>query len=155
MTNTSGTSFREHVGRVATTPTREIHEADTSPYRIPPGHLLGQGRPADVVSIPRRVYDASMFASQADGMTAVTVMCDHNDLCAPRRSALFVVPAVPPLAGAANAAALRLVTEGGVVGRDGNRRRRRTPLHAVTIVDREGLSITVGECNDAARDRTY
>ena len=79
----------------------------------------------------------------------------HGGIRTSRRSALFAVPFILSLAGAANAAASRLVTEGGVVGRDGNRRRRRTPLHAVTIVDREGLSITVGECNDAARDRTY
>ena len=40
----------------------------------------------------------------------------HGGLRTSRRSALFVVPFVLPLAGAANAAASRLVAEGGVVG---------------------------------------
>ena len=43
----------------------------------------------------------------------------HGGLRTSRRSALFVVPFVLPLAGAANAAASRLVAEGGVVGRGG------------------------------------
>ena len=60
---------------------------------------------------------ASAFASQADGMAAVTAMCGHGGLRASRRSALFVVLFVPLLAVAANAAASRLVPESGVVER--------------------------------------
>ena len=108
MTATSGNSFRVHVGGATVPPTREIHEAHPSSYRVPPGRFPCKDDSRKLLRLRAGCVPPLRLRLKRPGWR-LWQWCAAKVVVMRWTAAPFVVPLVVPRVGEANAVASRSI----------------------------------------------